>query len=137
MISTAGFSCCCLRLADHTLRGDEGESGRQRSHIPLFSTQSLVLCCCMFTPLPEGITVKQTGLSSTSQPGCWLLLHLFALLSITPSTSLPACPFLSLCHPASSLVQFRIRLFGSVIRQHKSAASLSASLICCVPNERR
>lgn len=132
-----GFPCCCLRLADHTLRGDEGESRRQRSHIPLFSTQSLVLCCCVFTPLPEGIKVKHAGLSSTSQH--WAAGFYRICLPSSPSLPSTPPPILSPspCHPAPSLVQFRIRLFGSVIRQHKSAASLSASLICCVPNERR
>lgn len=133
-----GFPCCCLRLADHTLREDEGESRRQRSHIPLFSAQSLVLCCCVFTSLPEGIKVEHAGLSSTAQHWaagfCCNCVH---SSPSPPSTPPPTRPSLSLCHPAPSLVQFGLRLFGSVIRQHKSAASLSASLICCVPNERR
>lgn len=53
-----GISRLLLSTGWSHTEGMKEEAGRQRSHIPLFSTQCLVLSSRVFTPLPEGIKVN-------------------------------------------------------------------------------
>lgn len=53
----------------HT-EGMKGRAGRQRSHIPLFSTQSLVLSSCVFMLLPEGIKVSMLAYPQHPHTDC-------------------------------------------------------------------
>lgn len=111
----------------HT-EGIKGRAGRQRSHIPLFSTQSLVLSSCVFTPLPEGIKVNMLAYPPLPHTG-WAFVAFIYDSSPSIHPSLPSSPLS--CHPAPLAAQFWIRSSGPVLRQHKSAASPSASLISC------
>lgn len=114
----------------HT-EGMKERAQRQRSHIPLFPNQSRARSSCVFTALPEGIKVNMLAYPQLPRINRPLAAFISASSTLLPSIS-PSPPIIPLsCHPAPSQVQFGICLFGPVIRQHKSAASPSASLISC------
>lgn len=94
-ISTEGFPGCCLQLADHTLRGWRREWEDKDLASLSFSTQSLVLYSCVFTPIPEGIKVNMLAYPQLPRTGRALAAFISASL---PSPlhfhpSLPSSPF--------------------------------------------
>lgn len=76
----------------------KGRAGRQRSHIPLFSTQSLVLSSCVFTPFPEGIKVNMPAYPPLPHTGWAFVAFICASSPSIHHSFTPIIPsFLSSC----------------------------------------
>lgn len=63
----------------------------QRSHISLFSTQSLVLSPCVFTPFPEGIKVNMLAYPQLPRTSRAFAAFISASSTLLPSSS-PSLP---------------------------------------------
>lgn len=129
-ISTEGFPGGCLQLTDHTLRGwrsEREDKDLTSLSFPLNPLFSLPVCLLLSL---KGLRLTCWPIRSSPYRAGFCCIYLCFLPS--PSIHLSFIPIFPLsCHPAPSPVLFGIHLFGPVIRQHKSAASPSASVISC------
>lgn len=114
-------------------------AGRQRSHIPLFSTQSPVLSSCVFTPLHGGIKVNMLAYPQLPRTGrgfcCIYLCLLLCSPSIHPSLlhSIPLS-----CHSRSiaSVIWYSLVWPGNTTAQICSVSLCISYLLCLTSRDK-
>lgn len=103
-------------------------AGRQRSHIPLFSTQSHVPSSCVFTPLSEGIKVNMLAYPQPPPAPAGLSLH----LSLPPPLSFHPSLLLSHHPPFLSSRSIAVVIWESLVWPRNMTAQQICSVSLCI-----
>lgn len=119
--------------------GMKERAGRQRSHIPLFSTQSPVLSSCVFTPLPGGIKVNMLAYPQLPRTGrgfcCIYLCLLLCSPSIHPSL-LHSIPLSYHSLSIASVIWYSLVWPGNTTAQICSVSLCISYLLCLTSRDK-